>query len=220
VRGKREDRQLWRRAVAGRGPSDDDRPGVGGPSQAFDERELGDRTVAADFDIDPMAGSPDMRVAEAMVRRRVEALVRIDEADARDEDEEAGAEIAAEYQLIGGRGLGAAADLSAADLAEGFIECSWIRGRLRPNRSVEDPRRLVRVEFADGDLMQEIPEIRRIGRIGTSPPEIANLAALRVGQGKEPRALSRQRAARWSREFCWSRSQRTARSAISSSTSF
>ena len=124
-RVKCENRQSSRRAAARRdGASDDDRPGVGGPSQAFDERELGDRTVAADFDIDPMAGSPDMRVAEAMVRRRVKALVRIDEADARDEDEEAGAKIAAEHQLIRGRSLGAAADLSAADLAEGFIECS------------------------------------------------------------------------------------------------
>jgi len=130
-----------------------------------------------------------MRVAEAMVRRRVEALVRIDEADARDEDEEAGAEIAAEHQLIGGRGLGAAADLSAADLPEGFIECLWIGGRLRQNSSVEDPGRAVRVKFADRDLTQEIPEIRRIRRIGTGPPEIANLAALRVGQGKEPGAL-------------------------------
>jgi len=95
--------------------------------------------------------------------------------------DEAGAEITAEYQLLGGRGLGAAADLSAADLLEGFIECLWIRVRLRQNSWVEDPGRLVRVKFADGDLMQEIPLIRPIGRTGTGPPEIANLAALCVG---------------------------------------
>lgn len=51
---------------------------------------------------------------------------------------------------------------------------------------MEDPWRPVGIELADGDLMQEIGEARRIGRIWAGPPDLADASAQGVGQRKEP----------------------------------
>jgi len=48
--------------------------------------------------------------------------VPLDETDARAQEEDAGAKIAAEQQLVGLRRLRAAADLALADLAESCVE--------------------------------------------------------------------------------------------------
>src|SRR5580658_8253906 len=166
----------------------DHRPGVGGLGQPFDCREVGVRTLATNLNIDPMARTASMGAAQAVVRRGVETLIRFGEANTRGEEDDARAEIAAEQELVGRCGLRPAADLLPADLAKRFVKTRWIRRCPCGDRPVELPRRPMRIDEADRDLMQEVEQADGIGRIGTGPPESDDDWAKLIVERSEPGA--------------------------------
>src|SRR5260221_6187631 len=117
-----------------------------------------------------MPGAADMGITEAMVRGGVEALVGLDQPDARGEEDYPGAQIAAEEILVGFGGLWPAADLLAADLAEGLVKGGRVRCCAGGNDLVKQPRRPVWVDLTCVDLVQQVEQVYGVGRVRADAP--------------------------------------------------
>lgn len=104
------------------------------------------------------------------------------------EKQDAGAEIAAVKQLVHVRRARTDAGLAATDPAEGFAEGRRIAGDPRSPLGMELPRRAPGIELSNRNLVQEIGEARRVGRIWAGPPDLADTGAQPVGQREEPGA--------------------------------
>ncbi|MCP4561754.1 MAG: hypothetical protein GY837_14645 [Bosea sp.] len=99
--------------------------------------------------------------------------------------QDAGAEIAAEQQLLGW--CRPAGTLLAADLAEGLLEALRITGDAGVERRPKGPGRIVGIEPADHDLMEEIGKARRIGGIRTASPDGSDTGTQTIRHGEQPR---------------------------------
>ena len=128
-------------------------------------------------DVDPMAAAADMGIAQAMIGRGVEALMRIDEPHARGQEQDAVAEIADESELVGLGCLGPAADFALADAAEGFVEAHGVRRRPRPERLRMVPRRTLGIDAASLDGMEEIEQVGGIRRVRAVAPQVTDHTA-------------------------------------------
>ena len=123
-----------------------------------------------------------------MAGSEVNIAAHIDRAQSRLKKQDAGAKIAAIKQLVHIRRARTDTGLAAADPAEGFAEGRRIAGDPRGPLGMELPKRAPRIELANRDLVQEIGEARRVGRIRASPPDLADTGAQPVGQREEPGA--------------------------------
>ncbi|OQM73403.1 hypothetical protein BFN67_08900 [Pseudaminobacter manganicus] len=111
--------------------------------------------------------------------------MRVVEPHARAQKQDSRAEIAAKQELVGRRGLWAAADLPMSDLAEGFVETGRVWCRACRQFPIEDPGRAMGVDATDGDLVKQIEQTGRVCWIGACSPEIAYGPAQSTRQLKE-----------------------------------
>lgn len=148
----------------------DDSTGIGVLGEAANQLELGIRAVATHLEVDPVTGPADMGVAQPVARRSIKTLMGVVEPHTRAQEQDARTEIAAEQELVRGRGLRATADFSMTDLAKGFVELFGVRRRPGDKLAVKNPRRPMWIDAADDNLMQQIEQIGRIRLIWATPP--------------------------------------------------
>ena len=139
-----------------------DRAGIVEPRETLDERKVFVRAVADGLNIDPVACAANMGVAQPVVRAGAKALVRINQPDAGSEKQQPMAEVATPQKFIGSGGLRPAADLSLADLAERFLEGTWVWRRARRERLMEAPRGPMRINSPGADLVEQIGVYRML----------------------------------------------------------
>lgn len=134
-------------------PPNKDWPSIDVARQTLDQGKIVVGAFAAHLDIHPMSGATDMGVAQPMIRTGVEALIGVDEAHTRTQEDHARPEIAAEQKFVGSRGLGAAADSPFTDLPECLVKARRVRRDPRLDFLMEDLRRSIRVEATYSDLV-------------------------------------------------------------------
>ena len=106
----------------------------------------------------------------------------VDGTGTRPKEEDPRAEIAAEQQLLDRLRL--AGSLPASDLAESLPKSLRIACDARVDRRPEYPGRIVGIELADGDLMEEVGKARGISGVGACPPDLPDETAQRIRLGE------------------------------------